>query len=239
MLLVKEIRKKNLNEFLKYFERKDFAALVKIDYVLLNQYIPENAPKNIGINNAKKITDAFDLPNGWLDHEHTEEEVFRVVYKSGKATKNVAEMLKNTNLVAEDTSHNSKNGYRILYIKNIIKIQRGIDLQISEIPDPKTYIFVSPNTEAPVAFEVTGTGYQKPYKTGYIIVCDSKKLLEPGDDVIFIKNDNTPYYAEFLYEKDGIKEFENLDGERLSIEKSEIKYIYPVTAYYPSSQKNT
>lgn len=239
MLSVKDIRKNNLNKFLKYFERKDFASIVKIDYVLLNQYIPENAPKNIGLNNAKKITEAFQLPEGWLDHEHTEEEVFRVVYKSGKATKNVAEMLENTNLVAEDTSHNSKNGYRILNIKNIIKIQRGQDLQISEIPDPKSYIFVPPSMEAPVAFEVSGTGYQKPYKTGYLIVCDAKKTLEPGDDVVFVKSDNIPEFAEFLYERDGMKEFETLDGKRLSIEISEIKYVYPVTAYYPSSQKHS
>ena len=73
MLSVKEIRKRNTLELLEFFERKEFATFVGIEYTLLNQYLSANAPKNIGNNNAKKITDAFNVPEGWLDHEHTDD----------------------------------------------------------------------------------------------------------------------------------------------------------------------
>ena len=237
MLSVKEIRKNNTLDLLEYFERKDFSILVGIEYTLLNQYLSANAPKNIGNNNAKKITDAFKLPVGWLDNEHTKAEVFRVAYNSGKATKNVAENLKNTNLVAEDSSVDVVNGYRILNIKNSIKINKGENLEISELSNVKHSIFVSPTVASPIAFEITGSGYPKPYKVGFIFLCDAKKILEPGDDAIIITNNAEVILAEFLFERDGIKDMETLDGERLSINTDNIKSIFPIVGFYPSSQK--
>lgn len=237
MLSIKEIRKKNTLELLEFFERKEFSLLVGIEYSLLNQYLSANAPKNIGNNNAKKITDTFNLPEGWLDHEHTKAEIFRVAYNSGKATKNVAEGLKHTNLVTETTSVTTENGYRILNIKNSIKIQRGQDLEISELPTVKSSIFVSPTVDSPIAFEVLGSGYPKPYKVGFIFLCDAKKIIEPGDDAIFIKIDGQIILGEFLFERDEIYDIERLDGGRESLNKNQIKDVLPIVAFYPSSQK--
>lgn len=237
MLSVKEIRKKNTLELLEFFERKDFSVLVGIEYTLLNQYLSANAPKNIGNNNAKKITDALNVPEGWLDHEHTKAEIFRVAYNSGKATKNVADNLKNTNLVADTSSVTTENGYRILNIKNSIKIQRGQNLEISELPTAKSSIFVSPTVQSPIAFEVTGSGYPKPYKTGFVFLCDAKKIIESGDDAVFITIDAEIILGEFLFERDDFMEIETLEGERLSIERKMLKNILPIVAFYPASQK--
>lgn len=237
MLSVKEIRKRNTLELLEFFERKEFANFVGIEYTLLNQYLSANAPKNIGNNNAKKITDAFNVPEGWLDHEHTKAEVFRVAYNSGRATKNVADNLKNTNLVAEPSSVTTENGYRILNIKNSIKIQKGEDLEISELPTAKSSIFVSPTVESPIAFEVTGSGYPKPYKVGFVFLCDAKKIIESGDDAVFITIQGEIVLGEFLFERDGIMDIETLDGERLSLDRNNIKNILPIVAFYPASQK--
>lgn len=237
MLSAKEIRKKNTLELLDFFERKDFAILVGIEYTLLNQYLSANAPKNIGNNNAKKITDSFNLPEGWLDHEHTKAEIFRVAYNSGKATKNVAENLNNTNLVAEPSSVTTENGYRILNIKNSIKIQKGEDLEISELPTAKSSIFVSPTIEAPIAFEITGSGYSKPYKVGFIFLCDAKKIIESGDDAVFITIQGQIILGEFLFERDGVMDIEALDNQRLSLDRNNLKNILPIVAFYPTSQK--
>lgn len=237
MLSVKEIRKRNTLELLEFFERKDFSQLVGIEYSLLNQYLSLNAPKNIGNNNAKKITEAFNLPEGWLDHEHTPAEVFRVAYNSGKATKNVVNNLKNTNLVAEASSVMTENGYRILNIKNSIKIQKGEALEISELPIAKSSIFVSPTVETAVAFEVTGSGYPKPYKVGFVFLCDAKKIIESGDDAVFVTNLGEIIVAEFLFEREEIMEVETIDNERRSLERKNIKNILPIVAFYPASQK--
>lgn len=237
MLSVKEIRKINTLALLEFFERKDFAIFVGIEYSLLNQYLSANAPKNIGNNNAKKITDALKVPEGWLDHEHTQSEVFRVAYNSGKATKNVAENLKNTNLVTETTSVTNENGYRILNIKNSIKIQRGHDLEISELPTAKSSIFVSPSIGSPIAFEITGSGYAKPFKVGFVFLCDASKVIEPGDDAIFINVNGEIILGEFLFERDGIYDVETLEGSRSSIDKNSLKNILPIVAFYPASQK--
>lgn len=237
MLSVKEIRKKNTLELLDYFERKEFSLLVGIEYSLLNQYLSPNAPKNIGNNNAKKITDAFNVPSGWLDHEHTKSEIFRVAYNSGRATKNVAENLKNTNLVTETTSVTTENGYRILTIKNSIKIQRGEDLEISELINVKSSIFVSPTVKSPIAFEVTGSGYPKPYKVGFIFLCDSQKIIEPGDDAVFITIDGKIILGEFLFERDDVMDIETIDATRESLDRKKVKNILPIVAFYPANQK--
>lgn len=237
MLSVKEIRKKNTLELLEFFERKDFSNLVGIEYTLLNQYLSANAPKNIGNNNARKITEAMKVPEGWLDHEHTKSEVFRVAYNSGKATKNVAENLQNTNLVAEASSVVTENGYRILNIKNSIKIQKGERLEITELPTAKSSIFVSPTVESPIAFEVAGSGYPKPYKVGFVFLCDAKKIIESGDDAVFITLEGEIVLGEFLFERDNIMDIETLDGERRSIDRKTIKNILPIVAFYPASQK--
>jgi transcriptional regulator with XRE-family HTH domain len=240
MLSVKEIRKKNTLSLLEFFERKDFSLFTGIEYTLLNQYLSANAPKNIGNNNAKKITDALNLPEGWLDHEHSQAEIFRVAYNSGRATKNVAEHLKNTNLVADTSSVTTENGYRILNIKNVIKIQRGQELDISELPTAKSSIFVPPTVESPIAFEVAGSGYPKPYKVGFIFLCDAKKIIESGDDAIFITTEGEIILGEFLFERDeNIFDIESLDGDRRSLDKRSIKNILPIVAFYPSSQKQT
>ena len=237
MLSVKEIRKKNTLQLLEFLERKEFATFVDIEYSLLNQYLSANAPKNIGNNNARKITSAFKVPEGWLDHEHTIAEVFKVAYNSGKATKNVAENLKNTNLVAEPSSVTTENGYRILNIKNSIKIQKGEDLEITELITAKSSIFVSPTISAPIAFEVTGSGYTKPYKVGFIFLCDADKIIESGDDAIFITMQGKIIAGEFLFERDAIMDIETLDNERLSLDRNNIKSIFPIVAFLPNSQK--
>jgi len=84
---------------------------------------------------------------------------------------------------------------------------------------------------------VTGSGYPKPYKVGFVFLCDAKKIIESGDDAVFITIQGQIVLGEFLFERDGIMDIETLDDERLSLDRNNIKNILPIVAFYPASQK--
>ncbi|KRI46508.1 hypothetical protein APC42_17435 [Acinetobacter pittii] len=237
MLSIKQIRKNNVLEMLKYAERKDFAAFVKIDYLLLNQYLPTNAPKNIGNNNALKITEAFKLPEGWLDHEHSPGEIKLVMSQSGFATDNDANISVLDEIQTNITSDDAQISYKLLPITNYITIERGKALDIVEITEPSHFVYMPPNVALPITFEVKGGGYIKPFKNGYVLLCDKLAKCNPGEDIIIQTNDKKIVCGEFLFERDGFIDIESIEGERLSISSSLVITKFPVVAFFPPSQK--
>ena len=64
-----------------------------------------------------------------------------------------------------------------------------------------------------------------------------KKIIESGDDAVLITIQGEIVLGEFLFERDGIMDIETLDGERLSLDRNNIKNILPIVAFYPASQK--
>lgn len=237
MLSIKQIRKNNVLEMLKYAERKDFAAFVKIEYLLLNQYLPSNAPKNIGNNNALKITEAFNLPEGWLDHEHSPGEIKLVMSQSGFATENDANTPVLDDIQTNITSDEAQKGYKLLPITNYINIERGKALDIVEITEPSHFVYMPPNVAWPITFEVKGGGYIKPFKNGYVLLCDKLAKCNPGEDIIIQTNDKKIICGEFLFERDGFIDIETIEGDRLSISSSIAVTKFPVVAFFPPSQK--
>ncbi|WP_307878508.1 hypothetical protein [Acinetobacter seifertii] len=239
MLSIKQIRKNNVLEMLKYAERKDFASFVKIDYLLLNQYLPTNAPKNIGNNNALKITEAFKLPEGWLDHEHSPGEIKLVMSQSGFATDDDAIDFNLHEIQTNITSDEAQKGYKLLPITNYINIERGKALDIVEITEPSHFVYMPPNVAMPITFEVKGGGYVKPFKNGYVLLCDKLANCNPGEDIIIQTNDKKIICGEFLFERDGFIDIETIEGERISLSSSVAITKFPVVAFFPTKPKAT
>ena len=243
MLGIKEIRRKNVLGMLQCLkddhkiDRKGFAELVDVPYNLLNQYLSENAKKSIGNKIAEKITAPFGVDATWLDHIQNDISIRRTINNKLAATQIDAMDKEDTNQAALASYQDNQKSFKILALSKTIHLNRGQDLEISNNVEIHHQIEVPTSMVFPVAFEIKGTGFNKPYKNGYVIICDISLKATAGEDLIIETIKGEVYCGEFLFDKEGIIEIDSVDGSRDSIDKDSILKIYPVVAFVTPSQK--
>ena len=54
----------------------------------------------------------------------------------------------------------------------------------------------------PIAYLIRGTGFSKPYRNGYAIVCEFAGIPIPGEEVLIFCKDGSIYAGEFQREED-------------------------------------
>lgn len=227
-----EIRKSNVLQILKFMKRKELAALMQMDVGLLNQYLREKNPKNFGEITIDKITNALNLPSGYLDHLH-DESTFNFMLGQGGATSDDANISQENKM----TNNNKENQFRILKVRVGLIISKEKNLEITHHLAENSSVHFPDNIKNPIAFLMTGNTKRLPYKNGWIIICEQNSIPVAGEEaLIFTKNEKI-YAGEVLFKKDNFIEIEDIFGERESIDKDEIKQILPIKVYVAPSQK--
>ncbi|WP_180074471.1 hypothetical protein [Acinetobacter sp. YH12116] len=245
MLGIKEIRRTNVLKMLQHLkedykiDRKSFAEIVDIPYNLLNQYLSDNAKKTIGSKIAEKLTEPFGLDATWLDHIQNDVSIQRVLSNKFNATQLDATITEEPTSLDPQSYQDDQKSFKILALAKTIYLSRGQDLEINNNVEIHYQVEVPSTMTIPVAFEIKGTGFNKPYKNGYVIICDMALKTTAGEDVILETTDGKVYCGEFLFEKEGFIEIDSVDGQRDSVNKENILRIYPVVAFVTPSQKRT
>ena len=237
MLSVTEIRKINLEKMLEYTDRHSFAEKIGVEYNNLNQYLAKKNPKNIGKTLVKRITTSFNLPDAWLDHEH-DTDVIRNIVRSSFERKTELVAQDANNVVNKEThpSNSLLHKDNILLITKILRIFKGEDLEVTNALKQTKAVYGPDFVENPVAYQISGTGYAKPYRDGHILICEDSGEPVPGEDALIFTHDNKVYAGEFLFSTNTMNEIISIDGSRDSILKDNISKISPIAAMLPPSR---
>lgn len=153
---VYETRKNNILLMMKQFPtRKDFVSKIDIDYNLFNQYIGPKSKKNIGDKLALKITESFHLPKGWLDHPQDAATIKSII----NSQESFEFSLSDTNQKVElnHTSNLSNNQFRMFALRNILKISKGEDLEVTTDLEEKRAVEVPQSIKNPMTYLIKGT----------------------------------------------------------------------------------
>lgn len=238
MQTVYEIRKNNLLLILSFYEsRKAFCEKLGIEYNHLNQYLGVKSRKNIGDKFAAKVTEAHQLPIGWLDHVQDKLTVKNIV-ESQLATTGVAQNQSNQKNVENHPSFDAENTLRIVAISNILKMSKGENLEVSASVEEIKNISVPTTITNPIAYLIRGKGFAKPYRNGYCMVCEYAGEPIQGEEVLIFCKDGKIYAGEYLFEQDILIKIDSIDGEIDSILKEDIARISPVKMFISPSQIN-
>jgi len=232
---VYQTRKNNLLLLIKHSpSRQDFAELIGSGYNNLNQYLGQKKPKQIGSKYAEKITSSLKLPHGWLDVPHDESTV-KVIMKSFSTTS--ADVINQENQKNDDatTSFHKSNLLKIIPLENILKISKGEDLEVTEYLEETKNIYAPSGITNPIAYLLRGTGYSKPYRNGYTIICEFSGSPTSGEEVLIFTKDEKVFAGEFLYEQDILISIESIDGEKINILKDNIARLSPIKAFLSPS----
>ena len=238
MLTVYEIRKGNVELMINFFgSRRLFAEKIGIEYNLLNQYMSKKNPKNIGEKLALKITSSNELPEGWLDHVQDELAIQNIV-NSQMASNLVAENSNNQSFEENHPSNDQPFAVKSIPILNYLIMKKGDDLEVSKDVEETANVYVPPNIINPIAYQIRGTGYSKPYRNGYVIVCEFSGIPVAGEDVLIFCKDGSIFVGEFLYEQDILISINSIAGDNDEILKENISRISPVKVFITQSQIN-
>lgn len=240
---INEIRRVNVLKILKQLkdsfgiDRAGFAELAGMNYNLLNQYLSENAKKNIGPKTAKSITQVLDIAPEWIDQIRNEYEINLILSSKFTATKPVADLKKTAVNNSVKPYIATQNHFKILPISKKMYLYRGKTVEITENEIIEHSIEIPSSLIDPLAFEIVGSGYNKPYLNGFVIICD--RAIDPagGDDVVIKTIDNKYFVGEFMYSRENNIEIMTIDGIREIVENMNIEIISTVVAYYTSRQK--
>jgi hypothetical protein len=236
MQTVYEIRKSNLLEILEQFgSRKAFSERLGIEYNLLNQYLGKNSQKNIGDKFAAKVTDSLCVPPAWLDHPQDKLAIKNII-QTILTTDNVAQLSKSTNNVENHPSNDQSNALRMVSLTNILKISKGENLELSANTEEIKNIHVPAGMINPIAYLIKGTGFTKPYRNGYVVVCEYDGQPIAGEEVLIFCKNETIYAGEYLFERDGVVKIESVDGTNESLLKDTIERMSPVKMFISPSQ---
>lgn len=236
MLTVYDIRRKNVESLVKHSSsRKAFCEKVDIEYNLLNQYMSKKNPKNIGDKLVLKITTAFSLPDGWLDHVQDENALKNIVLVSS-ASNDDASILENLSSEENHPSFDLNFAVKSIPILNFLKMNKGEKLEVTDAIEESINIYVPPNIINPTAYQIRGTGFNKPYRNGYVIVCEFNGTPVPGEDVLIFCKNGSIFAGEFLYSQDILISIESIDGKKDEILKENIDRISPVKIFMAPSQ---
>lgn len=232
---VYQTRKNNLLLLIKHSpSRQDFAELIGSGYNNLNQYLGQKKPKQIGSRYAEKITSSLKLPHGWLDIPQDESTV-KVIMKSFSTTNVDASNQQNQKNDDDASSIHKNNLLKIIPLKNILKISKGENLEVTDYIEETKNIYAPIGIINPIAYLLKGTGYSKPYRNGYTIVCEFSGTPISGEETLVFTKDEKIYAGEFLYEQDILISIDSIDGEKINILKEDIARLAPIKAFLSPS----
>ena len=235
-MTVYETRKKNLLNMLEFYEnRRAFCEKLGVEYNHLNQYLGKNSKKNIGDKFAEKVTEAHGLPLGWLDHPQDILTIKNIV-QSNHATDHVVSDKKIRNKSTNHPSIDQNDVLRIVPLKNILKMSKGEELAVSDNIEEVKDINLPAGINNPIAYLIRGTGFSKPYRNGYAIVCEFAGIPIPGEEVLIFCKDGSIYAGEFQREEDILISIDSVDGSNDRILKDKIARISPVKMFISPSQ---
>lgn len=235
-----ETRKNNVFFMIEaYPSRQAFADKIDIAYNLLNQYLGKKNPKNIGDKIANKITSSHNLPVGWLDHPH-DAATIKSIINAQPATESVALMQNNQQNDQNHSSIDSGDMVKIISFANQLKISKGEILEVTnDVTEVKKINFpIPPSIKNPIAYQIIGTGYTKPYKNGYAVVCEFTGQPVPGEEVLVFCKDGKIYAGEYLFGNSSIIDIDSIDGDREQIALDDIARLSPVKFFISPSQLN-
>lgn len=242
---INQIRRVNVLNILKILkddygiDRNKFAEITGINYNLLNQYLSENAKKNIGNKTATAITKPLDINPEWLDQIRNELEIKLILNNSFGATRNVVDNTNPSTNVEVKTYNLNNTPFTIIPILKTIYIYRGKELKIIDNETIKHAVEAPSGLIDPVAYEITGSGYNRPFKKGFVLICDSGIYPNGGDDTIVKTVDDKIFIGEFVYDRESEIEVETIEGTREIIEKSTIDKISTIVAFLNPRQKRS
>lgn len=232
---VYQTRKNNLLLLIKHSpSRQDFAELIGSGYNNLNQYLGQKKPKQIGSRYAEKITSSLKLPHGWLDIPQDESTV-KVIMKSFSTTNVDARNQQNQKNDDDASSIHKNNLLKIIPLKNILKISKGENLEVTDYLEETKNIYAPVGIINPIAYLLKGTGYSKPYRNGYTIICEFSGTPVSGEETLVFTKDEKIYAGEFLYEQDILISIDSIDGEKINILKEDIARLAPIKAFLSPS----
>lgn len=235
-MTVYETRKDNLIKMLEFYEsRKAFCEKLGVEYNHLNQYLGKNSKKNIGDKFAEKITSAHNLPAGWLDHPQDKLTIKHVV-ESQQTTGVVAADENNKNKSTNHPSIDQNDVLRIVPIEKTLKMSKGEELAVIDNIEVIKNIHIPAGLISPIAYLIRGTGFSKPYRNGYALVCEYSGKPVPGEEVLVFCKDDSIYAGEFLREEDILISIDSVDGSNDRILKENIARISPVKMFISPSQ---
>lgn len=233
---VYETRKNNLLLMLKYYEnRRVFSEKINIEYNMLNQYLGQKNPKNIGDKLAAKITESHHLPTGWLDHTHDELTIKNII-ESQSTTNHVAIDTLNQNLSTNHPSIEQSDQLRMVALTNILKMSKGEDLEVNSNVQEIKNISIPNGLKNPVAYIIKGLGFSKPYRNGYVIVTEFTGKPIPGEETLIFCKDGRIFAGEYLFEQDILISIDSVTGEKENILKEDIARISPIILFISPSQ---
>lgn len=233
---VYETRKNNLLLMISFYKsRREFAEKIGIEYNLLNQYLSQKKPKNIGDKLAAKITNAHLLPTGWLDHPQDNLTIKEII-KSQEATSVDAPLSRTQVISSNHPSNIESDQLRMIRLSNILKMTKGEELEVSANTQEIKNIPMPPGLSNPVAYVIKGLGYSKPYKNGYVIICEYTGEPVPGEEVLIFCKDRKIYAGEFLFQQDILIAIDSVTGNIENIAKADIARISPIKYFISPSQ---
>nr|WP_314370390.1 hypothetical protein [uncultured Acinetobacter sp.] len=238
MLNIFEIRRQNVLRITDKITRRKLASLIEMEYGLLNQYLREKKPKNFGQDTTKRITKALNLPDGWLDH-YQENNVIEFLFGNSDQQATQFDAKNDDDVVNDDLApvNNLINGYKIIKVSIGLLVKKGENLDITSNITETYSVHYPDNLKNPMAFLVIGNGQKKPFKNGWVLICEQHGDPIEGEDCLFFTKDKKVYVGEVLFNKDGFIEIEDIFGERDTINLDEITSISPVKVYVAPSQK--
>jgi len=238
MLNIFEIRRKNVLRITDKITRKKLASLIEMEYGLLNQYLREKNPKNFGQETTKRITKALNLSEGWLDH-YQDDNVIEFLFGDSEhsTTSNDANNKENDDISESISANNLNNQYKIIKVSIGLIVKKGENLDITSNITETYSVHYPDNLKNPMAFLVIGNGQRKPFKNGWVLICEQNSDPVEGEDCLFFTKDKKVYVGEVLFNKDGFVEIEDIFGDRDTINIDEITSISPVKVYVAPSQK--
>lgn len=233
---VYETRKNNTLLMIKFYEnRRSFAEKIDIDYNLLNQYLGNKKPKNIGDKLAQKITSAHRVPDGWLDHPQDESTIKNIIESQNPPSGDSLIPIDQKNIV-NHPSIDKSDQLRMIGLTNILKMSRGEKLEVSANTEEVKNIHIPQGIKNPIAYIIKGLGFAKPYRNGYILICEYTGMPIAGEEVMIFCKNGTIYAGEYLFEQDILISIESVTGEKENILKSDIARISPIKVFVSPSQ---
>jgi phage repressor protein C with HTH and peptisase S24 domain len=231
---VYSIRLENTRQLLAKsgLKRADFSEKIRVDYVQLSHYIGKNPIKNIG-DMVARIESSFNLPEGYLDHEHEEE--------SNELHGNVTNSnLKNDNLPIVEYVGVVKQTVRYVPVKAHSRM--GLDGFYMDMgyPGGAGDGWIPSISAGPRAFAVKGTGgsMHPAIRDGWFAVCDPDANPVPTEYVQVCLKDGRCTIKEFISQRDGYLHLLSVnDGQRFTFELSEVESITAITEIVPPSRR--
>lgn len=184
MNAVQQIRLVNIQKMLKKVSRSYLCEMVRIEYNHLNQYLQKSSPKNVGGIFSARIANGLGLPSNWLDVPRDQYEISNALGIGFE---------QDSSFINGDSLYTVKEYSQVPFCDlndsvslDVIKHERLQQMR----PLLKSYVYFKVDRSTPAVM------YH-----GAIICCSGD--LVPGSQSLFLFNDGTLLFAEYIYHREG------------------------------------